>query len=125
VRFAAPVVALALALLAAPAPADQDKKKPDAAGASFSKDVLPILRAACSKCHDSKNRKGGLDLSTYETVKKGGKGGAGFTPGNPDKSPIVFSISGDKPEMPKKADPLKKDQIELISRWVKEGAKNN
>ena len=121
-RFAAAMAIVALAALPAPA---QDKKKPDAAGASFAKDVLPILKASCFKCHDAKNKKGQLDLSSYDGFKKGGKGGAGFTAGDPDKSAIVTAISGDKPDMPKKADPLKKDQVDLIARWIKEGAKNN
>jgi mono/diheme cytochrome c family protein len=120
----AAAVALAILVASAPAPA-QDKKKPDAAGVSFAKDVAPILKASCSKCHDAKNKKGSLDMTSYDTLKKGGKGGAAFTAGDPDKSAIVTAISGDKPDMPKKADPLKKDQVDLIAKWIKEGAKNN
>ena len=122
-RSAAAAVVLAI-LIATSAPA-QDKKKPDAAGVSFAKDVQPILKATCMKCHDAKNKKGSLDLTSYDTLKKGGKGGAAFTAGDPDKSAIVTAISGDKPDMPKKADPLKKDQVDLIAKWIKEGAKNN
>jgi hypothetical protein len=58
-------------------------------------------------------------------MKKGGKGGPVFVEGDPDKSPLVTSISGDKPDMPKKAAPLTKQQVATISAWVKEGAKNN
>ncbi len=92
---------------------------------SFSKDVLPILKTGCGKCHTAGNAKGKLDLSSYAGVKKGGSDGAVVTEGNPDKSPLVTSISGDKPEMPKKAPPLTKAQVTTISTWVKEGAKNN
>jgi hypothetical protein len=96
-----------------------------ARAASFSKDVSPILKASCSKCHTGKDAKGGVDLSSYAAMKKGGKGGAVFVEGDPDKSPLVTSISGDKPDMPKKAAPLTKAQVATISAWVKEGAKNN
>ena len=72
---------------------------------SFSKDVLPILKASCGKCHGGKDSKGGIDLSTYASIKKGGKDGPVFVEGSPDKSPLVTSISGDKPDMPKKAAP--------------------
>jgi hypothetical protein len=99
--------------------------EPPARAASFSKDVLPILKASCSKCHSGKESKGGVDLSSYAAMKKGGKGGPVFVEGDPDKSPLVTSISGDKPDMPKKAAPLTKQQIAAISAWVKEGAKNN
>jgi mono/diheme cytochrome c family protein len=96
-----------------------------ARAASFAKDVLPILKASCSKCHTGKDAKGGIDLSTYAAVKKGGKDGPVVVEGNPDKSSLVSSISGNKPEMPKKAAPLTKAQVAAISAWVKEGAKNN
>jgi hypothetical protein len=98
---------------------------PPARAASFSKDVLPILKASCSKCHLGKDAKGGVDLSSYAAMKKGGKDGPVFVEGNPDKSTLVTSISGDKPDMPKKAAPLSKQQVAIIAAWVKEGAKNN
>jgi mono/diheme cytochrome c family protein len=98
---------------------------PPARAASFAKDVAPILKASCSKCHSGKESKGGVDLSSYAAMKKGGKGGPVFVEGDPDKSPLVTSISGDKPDMPKKAAPLTKQQVAAISAWVKEGAKNN
>src|SRR3982750_2587520 len=81
----------------------------------------PAARAASFP----KDGKGGVDLSSYAGMKKGGKGGAVFVEGAPDKSSLVTSISGDKPDMPKKAAPLTKAQVMLISAWVKEGAKNN
>jgi mono/diheme cytochrome c family protein len=111
-----------LASLAAGAPAGAQE---NARAASFAKDVLPILKASCGKCHAGGGAKGGADLSTYDAMKKGSKSGPVFVAGNPDKSPLVTSISGDKPDMPKKAAPLKKEQVAIISAWVKEGAKNN
>jgi mono/diheme cytochrome c family protein len=103
----------------------QDKNGQAARAASLAKDVLPILKASCGKCHSGGGSKGGIDLSSYATMKKGGKGGPVFVEGDPDKSPLVTSISGDKPDMPKKATPLTKAQVAAISAWVKEGAKNN
>jgi len=38
---------------------------------------------------------------------------------------FVTQISGEEPLMPKDADPLAKDQIELIRRWILEGAKDD
>ena len=105
--------------------AGAQEKNQVARAASFSKDVLPILKASCGKCHTGKDAKGGVDLSSYASMKKGGKGGPVFVEGDPDKSPLVTSISGDKPDMPKKAAPLAKAQVATISAWVKEGAKNN
>src|SRR6185436_4023171 len=114
------VAALFALLLGLPAGA-QEKTR----AASFAKDVLPILKASCGKCHTGAGSKAGVDLSTYAAMKKGAKSGPVFVEGAPNKSPLVTSISGDKPDMPKKAAPLTKAQVALISAWVKEGAKNN
>ena len=114
-------VAAGLALVAGLGATAQD----NARAASFSKDVLPILKANCGKCHTGAGAKAGVDLSTWAAMKKGAKSGPVFVEGDPDKSPLVTSISGDKPDMPKKATPLKKEQVAIISAWVKEGAKNN
>jgi hypothetical protein len=114
-----------VALLFGASAGAQERVPQAARAASLAKDVLPILKASCAKCHTGKDAKGGVDLSTYAAMKKGGKGGPVFVEGDPDKSPLVTSISGDKPDMPKKAAPLTKAQVMLISAWVKEGAKNN
>ena len=119
---AAGVLGIAAALALGPVAGAQDRP---ARAVSFSKDVLPILKASCQKCHGGKDGKGGVDLSSYAAMKKGGKSGPVFVEGDPDKSPLVTSITGDKPDMPKKAAPLTKVQVTTISTWVKEGAKNN
>jgi WD40 repeat protein len=64
-------------------------------------------------------------LTTYDDLKKGGDSGEGFTPGKPEESTLIEQISGDKPEMPKDAPPLVKEQVELFRRWVAEGARND
>jgi mono/diheme cytochrome c family protein len=113
--------AVAALILAATANGDE-QASPRAV--SYSKEVAPILKAACAKCH-GKDGKAKLDVTTYDSLKKGAKSGPVIVEGDPDKSPLVSSISGDKPEMPKKAAPLTKAQVATISTWIKEGAKNN
>lgn len=120
--FVTGALGIVAALLVGPAVGAQERQ---ARAVSFSKDVLPILKTGCSKCHSGGQAKGGIDLSSYATVKKGGKDGAIIVEGDPDKSSLVTSISGDKPSMPKKAAPLTKAQVTTISTWIKEGAKNN
>jgi WD40 repeat protein len=87
--------------------------------------VRPILQRSCSGCHQPAKAGGKLILTTYATLKTGGEGGVGFEAGKPDDSLLVEVISGDKPRMPLKATPLPKDQVALIARWVKEGAKDD
>src|SRR6201996_8997840 len=90
---------------------------------SFYNDVRPILVSNCNACHKPDKMKAELDMTTYANLMKGGKHGHTVVGGAPDKSKIVEQISGPEPDMPKDADPLKADQVALIERWVREGAK--
>jgi len=94
-----------------------------ASGVSFSKDVLPILEANCTKCHGSERASGGLNLTSYADLMKGSKDGAVITAGDAAKSTLVDLISTGK--MPRGADKLSDDQIKLITDWVNAGAEDN
>jgi WD40 repeat protein/mono/diheme cytochrome c family protein len=99
--------------------------KTDDRPVSFYRQVRPILQRHCVGCHQPAKRAGKLLLTTFEGFKKGGENGKSFTPGKPAESLVVDYISGDKPEMPRNAKPLKKEQIALVARWIKEGAKDD
>ena len=119
-------VALCLAVLllsaqevAAQAPA---AKRP----VSFVNDVAPILKENCFGCHDAKKRKGKMDMTTYESFRKGGSREDPIVPGKPDESLIIeFLTATDKSRMPPKeaGDALPKEKIAVIARWIAEGAK--
>src|SRR3954451_14318750 len=97
----------------------------DDAPVSFSKDLRPLLNANCNACHKPEKSKGDLDMTTYVSLMKGGKHGSTVVPGDPSKSKMVEQIAGPEPEMPPEGDPLKKEQVALIERWIKEGAKDD
>jgi mono/diheme cytochrome c family protein len=119
-RVAAAMFTLMLSLaLSVSAPA-QDKKP-----VSFEKDVQPIIKASCLSCHKPDKKKGKLDMSTYEALMKGGDQGAPVKPGDAKKSLLIEVVSGKEPEMPEKGDPLTPAQIDILSRWIMEGAKKN
>jgi WD40 repeat protein len=92
---------------------------------SYYHDVRPILVSDCNACHKPEKNKGELDMTTFAALMKGGKHGASIVPGEPGKSKLVEMIGGDDPDMPKDADPLKKEQVAIISQWIKEGAKDD
>lgn len=92
---------------------------------SYYRQVRPILQRHCSGCHQPAKAGGKLDLTSFEDFRKGGENGAGFVVGKPDESVIVQYISGEKPEMPRAADPLKPEQIAVIRRWIEQGAKDD
>ena len=114
-RFA--TVTLTVLCLALSAAA-QDKKP-----VSFEKDIVPIFKASCLSCHKPDKKKGKLDMSTYAELMKGGKQGNPVKPGDPAKSLIIEMISGNEPEMPEKGDKLTEAQVQIISNWIKQGAK--
>ncbi len=117
-RLAAAMCTLMLSL-AFSAPA-QEKKS-----VSFEKDVMPILTKSCISCHKPDKKKGKLDMSTYAALIKGGDQGTPVKAGDPTKSILIQVVSGKEPEMPEKGDPLTAAQIDILSRWIKEGAQKN
>lgn len=92
---------------------------------SFNHDIRPLLASQCNACHKPDKNKGELDMTTYASLMKGGKHGASVVAGNVEKSKLLEMVSGTEPDMPKDADPLKAEQVALLARWVKEGAKDD
>lgn len=97
-----------------------------AADVSFSNQVAPLLAEKCVECHRQAKAKGSYRLDTFEQLGKAGESEAKpFTPGKPEASELykLLVTEDDSDRMPKKADPLTKDEIALIQRWIAEGAK--
>lgn len=109
-----------------PAPAKPDATSPAAATGAFAK-VEAVFAANCVKCHGGAAPKGGIDLSTYASVMKGGEGGPVVVAGDPANSKIVMALNGAPgvKKMPMMAEPLPADQIAIVSDWIKDGAKEN
>ena len=91
---------------------------------SFKDDIQPILAERCAipGCHAAPGA-GGLNLSQYDTFKKGGNGGDAFAAGNGEGSLVVKRIDGGG--MPPIPPPLNADQVQLFIDWIDEGAENN
>jgi WD40 repeat protein len=94
-----------------------------AAEVSWHREAFPLLRANCVSCHKPGKAKGGLDLTTHEALMKGGKEGAAIKPGDAKNSPLIESVCGDEPEMPKEGEPLSAAEVDILTRWINEGAK--
>lgn len=89
---------------------------------SFYRDVMPIFRINCIVCHKPGKLKGGLDLTTHSALLIGGDAGPTISAGDAMGSRLVETICGDEPEMPKDSEPLMAQEIELIRRWITQGA---
>lgn len=90
----------------------------------FSSDVRPILAARCSACHGSEVQQNGLRLDSLAAILKGSANGSVVVAGDSEKSPLVRRILGlDRPQMPYGSPPLSAKEIEVIRKWIDEGAR--
>ncbi|MCA1963678.1 MAG: PSD1 and planctomycete cytochrome C domain-containing protein [Prosthecobacter sp.] len=98
-----------------------------AQAADYSRDIQPLLAEHCLECHGPDDSKGGLVLTTLEAATKPLKSGArGIIPGKPEASEVIARITTtdlDDRMPPKAKKPLKPQEVELLKRWIQEGAK--
>ena len=123
VALAAILAAGLLCWFGAPGQAQEPQAKPAGAKLEF-KAIYPTLDGnSCLGCHNEKKRKGGLDLTTAESVLKGGDSGPAIIPGQPDKSLMVKLVS--KGEMPPgKRSKLLPGEVKLLRDWIQDGARS-
>src|SRR3954452_10171876 len=115
-------LALAWLLFACPQAVHAQPKGP----VSFINDVAPILKENCFACHDAKKKKGKLEMTSYESLRKGGSKDDPIVPGKSQESLIieVLHATGAGRMPPKEAgDPLPKEKLAVIAKWIDEGAK--
>ena len=84
--------------------------------------VANIVRTRCLKCHDTKRREGGLDLSSAEGIVAGGESGEVIGSNRPEASLLLeFVTSGEMP--PEDEPPLTAAQKAAVRKWILAGAK--
>src|SRR6185295_9083193 len=95
----------------------------------FNRDIRPILFENCVKCHgsDAKARKGNLRLDTKEgAFAEIEKGRVALTPRDLEKSELWKRVTtSDRDDlMPpaKSGKKLTKAEIEIVKRWIQQGA---
>ena len=88
----------------------------------FESDILPIFKAKCASCHNTKSRKGELDLTSFATLLKGSESGAILSKEEPDEILLLEMI--EEGVMPPEGKPqLTKAERALIHHWVATGTK--
>ncbi|MBA63878.1 MAG: hypothetical protein CMJ76_16105 [Planctomycetaceae bacterium] len=90
------------------------------AAVDFDRDVATILIKRCIECHDSKQKKGGLDLTTQDSLKLGGESGSVVTPGSASTSVLIDLIDSGLMPPPAKGmtQKLPAAEIEVLVRWI-------
>ena len=73
-------------------------------------DPLAVLQRNCVECHNAHDRKGDVVLDRGPIVID-------------DPDLILKMVSGRKPKMPPKRDPLSKSEVSALGNWVADGAK--
>ncbi len=84
--------------------------------------VANLFEKRCVSCHNASEAKGGFAIDSRDAFRAGGESGETIVAGRPDKSLLIEMISGEEPEMPKGADNLSADEIEVIRQWITTGA---
>ena len=92
---------------------------------SFNNDVRPILNKNCMSCHGGVKKAGGLSILFREEalgVTESGK--PSIIPGDSKNSEFIKRLTHHDPEMrmPYKKEPLKPEEIEILKKWIDQGA---
>jgi mono/diheme cytochrome c family protein len=126
------LLGIALSTLIASQAADPDIKKLPApaskSGLTYDADIKPMFEKTCFKCHGPEKQKAKLRVDSLSALKKGGEDGDVLSVGKSEKSRLVHSVArilDEDENMPPegKGDPLTKDQVALIRKWIDDGAK--
>lgn len=94
-------------------------------GIDFKKQIRPIFKERCYDCHGPKKQESGLRLDKRQEAMAGGDTGLAIVPGDTSSGLLLKYVQSEDAElvMPAKGDRLTRKQIELLKKWIEEGAK--
>jgi len=95
---------------------------------SYDKQIRPILQARCQGCHQPAKAGGGYVMTLFDRMLRGGESDEpAIVPTKPDESHLVEMITphNGKAEMPQDKPPLSAAELELITRWIAQGASDD
>ncbi|TAE93949.1 MAG: hypothetical protein EAZ80_10850, partial [Runella slithyformis] len=93
----------------------------------FNTQVKPILNKHCMACHGGVKQAGGVSfLFEQEMYQRAKSGKVPVVAGNADESEMMKRIllpDDHEDKMPKKGAPLAKEDVEILKKWIDQGAK--
>ncbi len=96
---------------------------------SYYRNVRPIFAQQCQGCHQPAKASGNYVMTSYADLLKKTKTDAfGIVPGKPEESSVIEQVlpKGDKPpKMPQGRDSLSQRDVNLIRKWIEQGAKDD
>ena len=93
---------------------------------SFNSQIRPMLNENCLACHGGVKEAGGFSLLFEEDALRTNESGlAAIVRGEADSSELIVRVLHDDPDerMPYDHPPLATDEIDLLRRWIDEGAR--
>jgi len=103
-----------------------DKPAAPAKKTTYDEHVLPLLRDTCIACHGPDKKRGGLAVHTFTNLMQGGASGAVVKPGDPDGSRLLLLVAHKaEPAMPPKSPKIEQAKLDIIQKWIAEGAREN
>jgi hypothetical protein len=94
--------------------------------AVFASAVRPVLEAKCMSCHNDRKAKDGFNMAQTALLLQGGEEGPPWVAGRPDSSlmirRIMLALEDDRHMPPKGKPQLTPQEIELLHRWIADGA---
>jgi mono/diheme cytochrome c family protein len=106
-----------------------DQSPADSAPLSYAREVLPILAKNCFACHgaDDAHREAGLRLDTADGARaKLENGEHALVDGKPEASELIKRVTSTDADLrmppPKHGKSLTNEQIEVLRRWIAQGA---
>lgn len=101
-------------------PAADDSESAEARAFKF---AARVFRSKCVRCHGSQTRKGDLDLSSLETLLRGGESGPVLDREHPEKSTLLEHVR-DRTMPPEGEGRLTDVEIQTILKWGLDAARN-
>ena len=91
----------------------------------FNTQIKPILNKSCITCHGGVKKASGFSLLFKEEALAPAKSGhPAIIPGKADKSELIRRLTATDPDerMPLDGPPMKPEDIELLRKWIDQGA---
>jgi len=98
---------------------------------NFNNDVYPIFKQYCLSCHSTKGsgyKASGFSVENYEGILNGTKYGPVVIPGSSIESTLLMLVEhrvDPSIHMPFKGKKLPYKKIDILRKWIDQGAKNN
>lgn len=118
-------VAVVSGIFVSPWQVNADDVDSKSSSLNFADHAKAVFRNHCVSCHNPNKTKGDLDLTNYGALMQGSSSGDVIEPGSAEDSYLFQLIThAESPEMPPGGQKIPDEDIEVIRKWIVDGAVN-